>query len=106
MAAKSEDIEWLDGEVITAPMTSTGHKIIWQCCIGEWPTHQIVTWADYTPTQQVALEAAHHAGVEEVPLTTPDKPEEVWLVRFADMTQTNPATGTTRQIRRIVVVKG
>ncbi len=106
MSGSIEDLEFFEGEVVTAPTTSTGHKILWQCCVGRWEAHDVVSRCDYNSGQQVALEAAFQAKVDEVPLTSPGNDTDVWVVHFGRMTQTNPATGTVREIRRIVVLKG
>ena len=93
------DTDWLDG-VVAAPLVSTtGCVIMWQVSLGQ--RFETETWADYKLPANLRVHAAYRldkrAGLLEQDGAT-------WTIDFNTATKVSDTTGTTKQIRRIVVV--
>jgi len=94
------DAEWADAAVEAVVCTKGGHQIIWQCWIAH--LHDTVSWADFLPHETLRLEAAYSTSERMVDLTLN---EDAWQLDLLTMQQKNVSSGTTRPIRRIVVLK-
>ena len=94
------DAEWADAAVEAVVCTKGGHQIIWQCWIAH--LHETVSWADFLPHETLRLEAAYATSERMVDLTLN---EDAWQLDLLTMQQKNVSSGTTRPIRRIVVLK-
>ena len=81
--------------------TSTSCNIVWQVCLGErlgsW------TWADYNDIDNQSIESVDKFTSDRPPLTL-EHDGATWTVDLNLMIQVNDETGTSRKIRRIVVV--
>ena len=91
--------DWLDCSDTAALMTSTGCVIMWQVNLGQ--RFETETWADYKLPDNMRIDAAYLADKRPVAL---ERDGATWTIDFSTMTQVNDATGTTKKIRRIVVV--
>ncbi len=102
MAGKGsfEDAEWIDGEIAAAPMTTSGHQIVWQVYIG--PINETMHWADFKPHESLRMEAALASKETSVSLKLGD---DTWSYDLALMLQTNDKTGNKRPVRRIAILK-
>ena len=78
------DTDWLDCSVAALLTSTTGCVIMWQVNLGQ--RFEIETWAAYKLPDNLRIDAAYMADKRPVVL------------------QHDGATGTTRKIRRIVVV--
>ena len=94
------DAEWVDGGVEAVVTTKAGHMILWQCWIAHM--HDTNSWADFMPCETLRLEAALSANQQTANLTLND---DAWSYDLVKMQQTNLQTGTTRAIRRVVILK-
>ena len=94
------DAEWVDGGVEAVICTKGGHQIVWQCWIAH--IHDTSSWADFMPYETLRLEQALSANEETANLTLND---DAWSIDLVKMQQTNLQTGTTRAIRRVVILK-
>ena len=99
-AMASEEGEWVDGEVASAPHSTSGHQIIWQVGVGT--TNGAMTWADFKAHECLRMDAGVGAGDKTVTLKLHD---DTWTIDLENMLQINDGTGTKRPIRRVVVVK-
>jgi hypothetical protein len=81
--------------------TSTSCKTMWQVCLGErlgsW------TWADYDDIDNQSIENVYKFTSDRPPLTL-EQDGGTWTVDLNLMIQVNDETGSSRKIRRIVVV--
>ena len=81
--------------------TSTFCKIVWQVCLGEslgaW------TWADYNDIENQSIESVYKYTSDRPPLTL-ELDGATWTVDLTNMLQVNDETGTSRKIRRNVVL--
>ena len=81
--------------------TPTSCKIVWQVCLGErlgsW------TWADYNDIDNQSIESVYKFTPDRPPVTL-EHDGATWTVDLNLMIQVNDETGTSRKIRRIVVV--
>ena len=81
--------------------TSTSCNIVWQVCLGErlgsW------TWADYNDIDNQNIESVYQFTPDRPPVTL-EHDGATWTVDLNLMIQVNDETGTSRKIRRIVVV--
>ena len=96
----SEEGEWVDGEVVSAPTTTSGHQVIWQVNLGV--TNGAMTWADFKNHECLRMDAGLGAGDKTVTLKLHD---DTWTIDLENMLQINDGTGTKRPIRRVVVVR-
>ena len=94
------DAEWVDGGVEAVICTKGGHQIVWQCWIAHM--HDTSSWADFMPYESLRMEAALSANEGTVDLT---HNEDAWSIDLVKMQQTNLTSGTTRAIRRVVILK-
>ena len=94
------EADWADAAVEAVPVTKSGHQIVWQCWIGK--IHDTISWADFKPYESLRMEAALSANEGTVDLT---HNEDAWSIDLVKMQQTNLQTGTTRAIRRVVILK-
>ena len=94
------DADWADAGVEAVPVTKSGHQIVWQCWIGN--VHDTISWADFKPYESLRMEAALSANEGTVDLT---HNEDAWSIDLVKMQQTNLTSGTTRAIRRVVILK-
>ena len=92
------DEEWEEAEQIIAE-TAAGCCILWQCRISEHNARAM--WADYEQTANQRIESALLSKMQTVTLP---EPFENWRIDFKNMVQTNDKKGTTRSVRRTVVV--
>ena len=85
----------------TSLTTSTRCKILWQVCLGErlgaW------TWADYSESENANIESVYRYTQDRPPLIL-EHDDATWTVDLINMIQVNDETGTSRKIRRIVVL--
>ena len=94
----SLDAEWNEvGDVIAE--TAAGCPILWQCLISVHNGRNI--WADYEETANQRIERGLLSKMQTVTLP---EPFENWRIDFKNMMQTNVQKGTTRPVRRTVVV--
>jgi len=102
MAALSSvvDAGWVDGGVEAVVCTKGGHEIVWQCWLSH--THDTSSWADFLPYEVLRLEGALSDNEVTAKLTLND---DAWSIDLVKMQQTNLQTGTTRPIRRVVILK-
>ena len=91
--------DWLDCSDTASLMTSTGCVIMWQVNLGQ--RFETETWADYKLPDNLRIDAAYMTDRRPVVL---EQDGATWTIDFDMMTQVNDTTGTTRTIRRIVVV--
>jgi len=91
--------DWLDCSDTASLMTSTGCVIMWQVNLGQ--RFETETWADYKLPDNLRIDAAYMTDKRPVVL---EHDGATWTIDFSTMTQVNDTTGTTRKIRRIVVV--
>jgi WWE domain len=96
----ASDAEWVDGGVEAVICTKGGHQIVWQCWIAN--INETMSWADFKPFESLRMEAAVAANEGTVNLTLH---EDAWSIDLVKMQQTNLQTGTTRAIRRVVILK-
>ena len=92
------DDEWSEVDQIIAEAKS-GAKILWQCHILDQNDRSI--WVDYEETANQRIETALMSKMQTVTLP---EPFENWMIDFKDMVQSNVQSGTTRPVRRTVVV--
>ena len=92
------DDEWSEVDQIIAEAKS-GSKILWQCHILDQNDRSI--WADYEETANQRIETGLMSKMQKVTLP---EPFENWEIDFKGMVQTNVRSGTTRPVRRTVVV--
>ena len=92
------DDEWSEVDQITAEAKS-GAKILWQCHILDQNDRSI--WVDYEETANQRIETALMSKMQTVTLP---EPFENWMIDFKGMVQSNVRSGTTRPVRRTVVV--
>ena len=93
------DTDWLDCSVAASLMSTTGCVIMWQVNLGQ--RFEAETWADYKLPDNLRIDAAYMTDIHRVEL---DQDGATWTIDFDMMTQVNDTTGTTNNIRRIVVV--
>ena len=93
------DTEWLDCSATASLMTTTGCVIMWQVNLRQ--RFETETWADYKLPDNLRIDAAYMTDKRPVVL---QHDGATWTIYFSTMTQVNDTTGTTRKIRRIVVV--
>ena len=92
------DDEWSEvGQFIAE--TKSGCKILWQCHILDQNDRGI--WADYEETANQRIETGLMSKMQTVTLP---EPFENWMIDFKGMVQSNVRSGTTRPVRRTVVV--
>ena len=91
--------DWLDCSGIASLMTSTCCVIMWQVNLGQ--RFETETWADYRLPDNLRIDAAYMTDKRPVVL---EHVGATLTIYFSTMTQVNDTTGTTRKIRRIVVV--
>ena len=91
--------DWLDCSDTASLMTSTGCVIMWQVNLGQ--RFETETWADYKLPDNLRIDAAYMTDKRPVVL---EHDGATWTIDFSTMTQVNDTTGTTKKIRRIVVV--
>lgn len=96
----SEEGEWVDGEVVSAPTTTSGHQVIWQVNLGV--TNGAMTWADFKNHECLRMDAGVNAQDKTVQLTLHD---DTWTIDLENMLQINDQTGKQRPIRRVVIVR-
>ena len=92
------DDEWSEVDQIIAEAKS-GAKILWQCHILDQNDRSI--WADYEETANQRIETGLMSKMQTVTLP---EPFENWEIDFEGMVQSNVRSGTTRPVRRTVVV--
>ena len=102
MATKKSgvDADWSDAAVEAVPATKSGHMIVWQCWIAN--INATVSWADFLPHETLRMETALGNNERQVNITLHD---DAWSIDLVKMEQTNLQTGTTRAIRRVVILK-
>ena len=93
----TEDL--LDGVVAASLISTTGRVIMWQVTLGK--RFETETWADYKLPDTLRIDAAYMTDRPPVVL---EQNGATCTIGFNMMTQANDATGTNRNIRRIVVV--
>ena len=93
------DTDWLDGAVAASLISTTGRVIMWQVNLGQ--RFETETWADYKLPDNLRIDAAYLTDKRPVVL---EHDGATWTIDFSTMTQVNDTTGTTKKIRRIVVV--
>ena len=91
--------DWLDCSATASLMTSTGCVIMWQVNLGQ--RFETETWADYKLPDNLRIGAAYLTDKRPVVL---EHDGATWTISFRAMTHVNDTTGTTKKIRRIVVV--
>ena len=91
--------DWLDCSDTASLMTSTGCVIMWQVNLGQ--RYETETWADYKLPDNLRVDAAYMTDKRPVVL---EHDGATWTIDFRTMTQVKDTTGTTKKIRRIVVV--
>ena len=94
------DAEWVDGGLEAVICTEGGHQTVWQGWIAHM--HDTSSWADFMPCESLRMEAALSANEGTVDLT---HNEDAWSIDLVKMQQTNLTSGTTRAIRRVVILK-
>ena len=94
------DAGWADAAVEAVVCTKGGHQIIWQCWIAN--INATVSWADFLPRETLRMETALGNNERQVNITLHD---DAWSIDLVKMEQTNLQTGTTRAIRRVVILK-
>ena len=94
------DAGWADAAVEAVVCTKGGHQIIWQCWIAN--INATVSWADFLPHETLRMETALGNNERQVNITLHD---DAWSIDLVKMEQTNLQTGTTRAIRRVVILK-
>ena len=96
--ASSEGV-WIDRAVAASLTTVTSCKIVWQVCLGErlgtW------SWADYNDVDNQSIESAYTSDRRPATL---EHDGATWTVHLNFLIQVTDETGTSRKIRRIVVV--
>ena len=93
------DTDWLDGAVAASLISTTGRVIMWQVNLGQ--RFETETWADYKLPDNLRIDVAYMTDKRPVVL---EHDGATWTIYFSTVTQVNDTTGTTRKIRRIVVV--
>ena len=93
------DTDWLDGAVAASLSSTTGRVMMWQVNLGQ--RFETERWADYKLPDNLRIDAAYMADRRPVVL---GQDGATWTIDFDMMTKVNDTTGTTRKIRRIVVV--
>ena len=93
------DTDWLNGAVAASLMSSTGCNIIWLVCLGQ--RFETEMWADYKLPDNLRIDAAYMTDKRAVML---EQDGATWTIDFSTMTEVNDTTGTTKKIRRIVMV--
>ena len=93
------DTDWLDGAVAASLMSTTSCVIVWQVSLGQ--RFETEMWADYKLPDNLRIDAAYMTDKSAVLLA---QDGATWTIKFNTMTQVNDTTGTTKKIRRIVVV--
>ena len=91
--------EWVDGEVASSPVTSSGLPIVWQVYTDT--IHGTKNWADFHPHECLRMESALVEKKDTVVLKVNDY---YWTVDLTTMVQTNDVT-KKRPIRRTVIIK-
>ena len=91
--------DWLNGAVAASPISTTSRVIRWQVNLGQ--RFETETWADYKLPDNLRIDVAYTADRRPVVL---EQDGATWTIDFDMMTQVNDTTGTTRKIRRIMVV--
>ena len=91
--------DWLDGAVAASLISTTGHVTMWQVNLGQ--RFETETSADYKLPDNLRIDAAYMTDKRPVVL---EHDGATWTIDFSTMTQVNDTTGTTKKIRRIVVV--
>ena len=92
--------EWVDGEVASTPVTSSGLPIVWQVYTDT--IHGTKNWADFKPHECLRMESAL---VENQATVTLQMKAHTWTIDLTEMVQVNNETGTKRPIRRTVIIK-
>ena len=92
------DDDWSEVDQIIAEAKS-GAKILWQCHILDQNNRNV--WVDYEDKANERIETALMSKMQTVTLP---EPFENWRIDFKDMVQTNVQKGTTRPVRRTVLV--
>ena len=95
-----EEGDWQDGELLSAPCTTSNCLSVWQVLIGD--TLGAPTWADFKPHESCRMDGALLAKDETCTLTCNGN---TWTISFKEMVQINDESGTKRPIRRTVIVK-
>ena len=72
---------------------------MWQVNLGQ--SFETEAWADYKLPDNLRIDAAYLT--DKLPVVL-EHDGATWTIDFSTMTQVNDTTGTTRKIRRIVVV--
>ena len=93
------DTDWLDGAVTASLMSTTSCNIMWQFKLGQHLEMEM--WADYKLPDNLRIDAAYMTDRRPVLL---EQDGATWTIDFDIMTHVNDTTGTTRNIRRIVLV--
>ena len=91
--------DWLDCSDTASLMTSTGCVIVWQVYLGQ--RFETETWANYKMPDNLRIDAAYLTDKRPVVL---EHDGATWTIDCGTMTQVNDTTGTTKTLRRIVVV--
>ena len=91
--------DWLDCSDTASLMTSTGCVIVWQVNLGQ--RFETETWADYKLPDNLRIDAAYMTDKRPLVL---EHDGATWTRYLSTMTHVNDTTGTTKKIRRIVVV--
>ena len=90
--------DWLNGAVAASLSSTTSRVIMWQVNLGQ--PFETDAWADYKLPDNLRIDAAYMTDRRPVVL----EQGATWTIDFDMMTQFNETTGTTKKIRRIVVV--
>ena len=93
------DTDWLDGVVVASLIPTTGCAITWQVNLGQ--RFETETWAQHKLPDNLRIDVAYTTDTRPVVL---EQDGATWTIDFNTMTQVNDTTGTTKKIRRIVVV--
>ena len=92
--------EWVDGEIASVPVTSSGCIVVWQVFTDT--IHGTENWADYKPHENLRMDAALKSDNLSVTLQMNGGS---WTIDLKEMVQVNNETGKRRPIRRTVIVK-
>ncbi len=91
--------DWLDCSDTASLMTSTVCVIMWPVNLGQ--RFETETWADYKLPDNLSIDVAYLTDKRPVVL---EQDGATWTIDFNMMAQVNDTTGTTKKIRRTVVV--
>ena len=90
------DGDWLEKSIATY---LTGSKVLWQVYLGQ--CFEAELWADYNLVDNLRIGAACITKKYELTL---EQDGATWTINLYLVTQVNDATGTSKTIRRIMVV--